>query len=85
MHLHRVHSQKAMLRSRLLFDLPLKPDKGVYTDVSDRRMHALLTLQAKIPSTFPLFEGIFTYEEFVSSLSFVRQRIVQTPFTMETG
>ena len=37
-------------------------------DVSDRRLQALLTQQAKIPSVFLCSEGIFAFAGFVSGL-----------------
>ena len=42
--------------------------KGAYIDVSDRRLQVWLTQQAKIPSNFTLFEGIFVFAGFVSGL-----------------
>ena len=49
--------------------------KGAYIDVSNRSLQVHLTQQAKIPSNFLLFEGIFAFAGFVSglwSLTFVR-------------
>ena len=43
--------------------------KGAYIDVSDRRLHVLLTLKAKIPSVFLLSKGIFAFAGFVRGLS----------------
>jgi len=43
--------------------------KGAYMDVSYRRRQVQLTLQAKIPSTFSFFEGIFAFAGLVNSLS----------------
>ena len=37
-------------------------------DVSDRRLQVQLTQQAKTPSNFSLFEGIFAFAGFVSGL-----------------
>jgi len=42
--------------------------KGAYTDVSNRSLQVHLTRQAKIPSDFSSFEGIFAFAGFVSSL-----------------
>ena len=42
--------------------------KGAYTDVSNRSLQVHLTQQAKIPSNFPLFGGIFAFAGFVSGL-----------------
>ena len=42
--------------------------KGAYIDVSDRRLQAPLTQQAKIPSALLLSEGIFAFAGFVSGL-----------------
>ncbi|MBR6766592.1 MAG: hypothetical protein IKM02_01440, partial [Clostridia bacterium] len=44
-------------------------DKGAYIDVSDRRLQVWLTQQAKIPSNFTSFEGIFVFAGFVSGLT----------------
>ena len=43
--------------------------KGAYIDVSNRSLQVHLTQQAKIPSNFPLFEGIFAFAGFVSGLN----------------
>ena len=43
--------------------------KGAYIDVSNRGLQVHLTQQAKIPSNFPLFEGIFAFAGFVSGLN----------------
>ena len=43
-------------------------DKGAYIDVSDRRLQAQLTQQAKIPLTLFLFGGIFAFAGIVSDL-----------------
>ena len=44
-------------------------DQGVYSGVNDRNLHAMLTMQAKIPSIVPLPEGIFAFAGFVSALA----------------
>ena len=44
--------------------------KGAYIDVSDRRLQAPLTLQAKIPSALLLSEGVFVFAGFVSGLRY---------------
>ena len=43
--------------------------RGAYIDVSDRRLQAPLTRQAKIPSALLLSEGVFVFAGFVSGLS----------------
>ena len=52
--------------------------KGAYIDVSNRSLQVHLTQQAKIPSNFSLFEGIFAFVGFVSglrwSLLFIKKR-----------
>jgi len=54
-------------------------DKGSYIDVSDRRLQAQLTQQAKIPPTLFLLGGIFAFAGFVSGLirSRLRKRILR--------
>ena len=44
-------------------------NQGAYSDVSDRNLHPQLTMQAKMPSTFLSFEGIFAFAGFVSGLT----------------
>ena len=38
-------------------------------DVSDRRLHVQLTLEAKIAPDFSLFRAIFAFARFVSALN----------------
>ena len=73
--LHNLQQPKALTKSTLCQTLKKrarqgsKPAaKGAYTDVSNRRLQARLTRQARIPSAFLVSEGIFAFAGFVSGL-----------------
>ena len=59
--------------------------KGAYIDVSNRSLQVHLTQQAKIPSTFSLFEGIFAFAGFVSGLGKSRRTAPRFSFGIWDG